>query len=79
MKYYIIVYKNTHDAMEADKILTNREIEFRVMPTPTTVTQSCGICTRLKRYEDIENIVNNKLFEYKNIYEKFENEFNIIK
>lgn len=48
MKYYIIVYKNTHDAMEAEKNLTNENIEFRVMPTPTSITQSCGMCTRIE-------------------------------
>ncbi|NLK94949.1 MAG: DUF3343 domain-containing protein [Clostridiales bacterium] len=79
MIYYIIVYKNTHDAMEADKILSEKGFEYRIMPTPTSVTQSCGICTRLKKYNDIEYIVNNNIFEFKNIYEKNEDEFKLIR
>lgn len=77
--YYIIVYKSTHDAMEADKILTERKVEFRVMPTPTTVTQSCGICTRINDKEYIDDIIENQYFEFKNIYKKSDDGFNIIK
>lgn len=79
MKYYIIVYKNTHDAMEAEKILNNTGIKFRIMPTPTSITQSCGICTRFSSEKDIETIIEQELFEYKNIYIKDENEFSLLK
>ena len=44
MNYYIIVFKNTHDAMTADKKLAMKNYKFRIMPTPTLITQSCGIC-----------------------------------
>ena len=49
MEYYIIVFKNTYDAMNAEKILTDTKYEFRIMPTPTTITMSCGICVRLEK------------------------------
>ena len=75
MNYYIIVYKNTHDAMEADKILSENEFEFRIMPTPTSIGQSCGICTRLNNSEEINIIIKEKLLNYKGIYQKQEQEF----
>lgn len=76
MKYYIMVYKNTHNAMEADKKLTELGISFRVMPTPTAITQSCGICTRVDDEDVINDIIKNNILEFKNIYckniDKFE-------
>ena len=46
MRYYIVVFKNTHDAMAGEKFLKEKEYNFRIMPTPTSITQSCGICIR---------------------------------
>ena len=79
MKYYIIVYKNTHDAMEAEKNLTNENIEFRVMPTPTSITQSCGMCTRIESEEILNNIIERELVNYKNIYIRDKDGFKFMK
>ena len=68
MNYYIIVFKNTHDAMSAEKKLNEAKYNFRIMPTPTTITMSCGICARIDNEEDIKSIEEEKLFTYKNIY-----------
>lgn len=67
MKYYIIVFKNTHDAMSGEKALKEKEYTFRIMPTPTSITQSCGICIRVEDEKQIERIKKEN-FEYKNIY-----------
>lgn len=72
MKYYIIVFKNTYDAMAAEKKLGELNFDFRIMPTPTTITMSCGICVRMEDKNQIESIIENNTFEYKNIY--FRNE-----
>ena len=60
MKYYIIVFKNTHDAMTAEKKLGQLNYKFRIMPTPTLITQSCGICVRIENEEEVNNIIENK-------------------
>ena len=41
MKYYIIVFKNTLDAMSGEKAVKEMGLSFRMMPTPTSITQSC--------------------------------------
>ncbi len=79
MKYYIIVYKNTHDVMEAERNLTNENIEFRVMPTPTSITQSCGMCTRIESEEILNNIIERELVNYKNIYIRDKDGFKFMK
>ncbi|MBU5454304.1 DUF3343 domain-containing protein [Caproiciproducens sp. MSJ-32] len=79
MIYYVIVFKNTLDAMSAEKKLKESNFEFKIMPTPTSITQSCGICVRIENKEDIDNIISSNLIVYKNIYRKNENEFTKIK
>ncbi|WP_026887772.1 DUF3343 domain-containing protein [Clostridium beijerinckii] len=68
MNYYIIVFKNTYDAMSAEKRLKELDLVFRIMPTPTSITMSCGICVRVDKKVDIEKVINSDLIEYKNIY-----------
>lgn len=79
MNYYIIVFKNTHDAMSGEKKLNSLNYNFRIMPTPTTITQSCGICIRIEDITQINNIINENTIEYKNIYEKNESGYNLLK
>jgi hypothetical protein len=68
MNYYIIVFKNTYDAMAAEKKLKELNFNFRIMPTPTSITMSCGICVRIDKKEEISMIINNDILEYKNLY-----------
>lgn len=68
MNYYIIVFKNTYDAMKAEKDLKEFNLNFKIMPTPTSITMSCGICIRMDKEDEINLIVNNNILIYKNIY-----------
>lgn len=75
MNYYIIVFKNTHDAMSAEKKLNELNFDFKIMPTPTTITQSCGICVRIENENQVKNIMENEIIEYKGVYNKNEDGF----
>lgn len=79
MNYFIIVFKNTHDAMTAEKQLEAAGFKFRIMPTPTLITQSCGICVRIEAEEDINNIMNGTIVEFKNIYKKENSKYDLVK
>ena len=68
MNYYIIVFKNTYDAMAAEKKLKESNLSFKIMPTPTAITMSCGICVRIDKKDEIDSVINNDILEYKNIY-----------
>ncbi|WP_238919010.1 DUF3343 domain-containing protein [Clostridium sp. YIM B02555] len=68
MNYYIIVFKNTYDAMAAEKRMKELNFNFRIMPTPTSITMSCGICIRIEEEEEIHTIIKNNIIEFKNIY-----------
>ncbi|MGY5241118.1 DUF3343 domain-containing protein [Clostridium tertium] len=75
MKYYIIVFKNTLDAMNGEKVLKEENMTFKMMPTPTAITQSCGICIRIEEKKYIDEIISRDSIRYKHIYEKEQNEF----
>ncbi len=79
MNYYIIVFKNTHDAMSAEQKLNGLNHKFRIMPTPTLITQSCGICIRIEEEEELNKIISSNIIEFKNIYKKEEAKYIVIK
>ena len=79
MNYYIIVFKNTHDAMSGEKKLKELNYELRIMPTPTLITQSCGICIRIESEEKIKRIIDGNSIEFKNIYKKENTEYILVK
>lgn len=75
MSYYIIIFKNTLDAMNGEKILKENKYTFKMMPTPTSITQSCGICIRIEDEKIIKEIIDKELIVYKKIYIKEDNKF----
>ena len=79
MNYYIIVFKNTHDAMSGEKKLKELNYELRIMPTLTLITQSCGICIRIESEEKIKRIIDGNIIEFKNIYKKENTEYILVK
>ena len=70
MKYFIMVFNNTNDAMNGERIFKDNNIEFVIMPTPTYITQSCGICIRYNEniIEKVNSIIEKDSLKYKNIY-----------
>lgn len=70
MKYFIMVFNNTNDAMNRERIFKDNNIEFVIMPTPTYITQSCGICIRFNEniIEKVNSIIEKDSLKYKNIY-----------
>lgn len=45
-KYYVLTFQNTHGAISAENILKEENIKIDIMPTPTSITKSCGISIR---------------------------------
>lgn len=74
-KYYLIIFKNTHDAIEGERILKGNNVNITIMPTPTYITQSCGICIKFGEEElsKIKVLVGENKIIYKNIYFRDEN------
>ncbi|MCI6276873.1 MAG: DUF3343 domain-containing protein [Clostridium sp.] len=69
-RYYLIVFKNTMDAIKAEEILKKENIKIAIMPTPTYITQSCGISIKFdeKEWDKIKDTIDKGLITPKNIY-----------
>ncbi|MGL5152096.1 MAG: DUF3343 domain-containing protein [Clostridium sp.] len=78
MEYVIIIFKNTHDAIAAETVIQEKGYSIRIMPTPTSMTHSCGICVRLDKCELLDKILDIG-FSYKNIYKRSQNGYELIK
>lgn len=71
-RYCLIVFKNTMDAIKGEEILKGENLKIVIMPTPTYITQSCGISIKFDE-EDLEKInklVEEEILKPKNIYIK---------
>lgn len=74
MLYSIITFPNTHSAMACEHTLRGNNINITVIPTPTSITKSCGIAIRFKSEDinEIIQIVNREKFIFQSIYKKEE-------
>ena len=50
--YSYIVFPSTHEAMRAEKILQSYGTVFTIVPTPRSITASCGISVRFDPAEE---------------------------
>lgn len=78
MNYYIIVFKNTYDAMAGEDIFKEKNYGYKIMPTPTLTVLSCGICLRVEDELVIKKLIEEKFMEYKNIYKRENGEFKLV-
>lgn len=81
MKFYIMIFNNTHEAMSGEKIMQEKNIKAMVMPTPTYITNSCGISLRFDEssIEDVDSLVESGEIKFKNIYFRNEQGFKVYK
>lgn len=78
MNFYLVIFKNTLDAMNAERKFEESNLTFKMVPTPTAITQSCGICIRFDDKSYIEKVKEGTFVEYKSIYEKDSNGYVLI-
>lgn len=78
--YNLITFKNTHGAINGEKFLKEKGFSVVVMPTPTSITKSCGISLRvnLESFIEIKQLINNNLFEIEKAYLKSETGYTLI-
>ncbi|MBV4420022.1 DUF3343 domain-containing protein [Clostridium tyrobutyricum] len=69
-RYYIITFKNTHDAIAGETFLRNKNIPIDVMPTPVVITKSCGISVKfdVKNLDKVKSLIQEEKIYFKNIY-----------
>ena len=69
MEFYLLVFKNTSDALKGEAEFNDRKIPHAVYPTPPQILGSCGISLRLTPTEiDAANKVLDLGLNYKALY-----------
>ncbi len=51
MDFYLLVFKNTSDALKGEEEIKQRNIAHAVYPTPPQILGSCGISLRFTEME----------------------------
>ena len=80
LNYYLITFKNTHTAISSEKVLKEKGIEATVMPTPTSITKSCGISIRISPddFQIVSNLIKENAFEAGSVFIKKESGYELI-
>lgn len=79
-KYFLLVFKNTNDAMMGEKYLKEHGYVAAVMPTPSQIINSCGLSLLLKE-DEVEKIkaeLQEGKISYKGLYTKEVSGFKLI-
>ena len=66
----LVVFESVHQALFAEKLLKNAEMNFELMPTPRGISASCGQSIALMAVElnRANNIFSQEKVVYKAIY-----------
>lgn len=78
--YYILTFQNTLGAINGESILKERNIKIEIMPTPTSITKSCGISIKVGTdyIDQIKELIKGSKINIKNIYLKHSGEYKVI-
>ena len=78
--YYIVVFNNTIGAIEGEKVLKAEGLSVTIMPTPSIITQSCGISIKFDE-EDLDKIrllIEKDALHIKHVYRKNHGDFEVV-
>lgn len=69
--YAVILVYSTNHAMRIERLLTQQQIECKLIPVPRQLSSDCGVCVRFQRAdrEKIVNCLNGAGIEVQGIFE----------
>lgn len=68
---YILIFNNTHNALLAEKVLNERKIYMVILPTPSYISNSCGISIGINGNDlnEINELILEEKIKIKYIYD----------
>lgn len=68
---YILIFNNTHNALLAEKVLNERKIYMVILPTPSYISNSCGISIGINGnyLNEINELILKEKIKIKGIYD----------
>lgn len=66
----LITFKSTHFALMGEKVLKDKGLEFKTIPTPREVSHSCGLSLlfNLEDIKEVEMIIKEDLISIDDLY-----------
>ncbi len=70
-QYAVILVDSTSHAMRIERLLTQHQIECKLIPVPRQLSSDCGVCVRfqLDDKEKVMQCLNNLHIEIQGIFE----------
>jgi hypothetical protein len=78
--FYLITFKNTYDAISTESVLKRNSISHLVVPTPTSITGSCGISIKINEveFEKVSQLAFSKEINVKAVFLKDDNGYRTV-
>lgn len=79
-KLLIITFNNTLEAIKGEKLLKSNLIAVTIMPTPTSITKSCGISIKFEEKDlaFIKELIDKNELKVKGLYYKEGIEYKVL-
>jgi hypothetical protein len=73
--YYVVTFDSTHHAIKAERVLNEKGISIKTIPTPREITASCGLSIRfdVKMLDEVKKVVERDNLAAKGIYKIVKN------
>lgn len=65
-----MTFKSVHHAMRTDAKLKEKNFKYKIIPVPTSISATCGMCIRFEKeyLEDIKSVMEEDCLEYEGIH-----------
>ena len=79
--FYIVTFKNTHEAINAENEADKNNIKVTVIPTPTHITKSCGISLKIEdlNFKFFKELIDENKLGFNSIYYNQNQEYILIR
>ena len=67
----VMTFMSTHHTIQAEGFFKNREIDFKVIPTPREITRSCGLAIvfSMDDLQGVKEMISNDDINIESLYE----------
>jgi len=66
---YFLLFPAIHDVLKAEKRLKSEKIKYELVPIPRQLSSNCGVCIKVKNFENVLNLIGTDAIEACYIYD----------
>lgn len=71
--YYVVTFESTNHAVKGERLLKEKGLDFKTIPTPREITSSCGLSIKfdLSLLDTVKSIMEDSKLSIKGIYKVY--------